>query len=129
MEIHINIDDDTPLFTQVIEQIKQAVSSGELAAGTQLPSIRQLASDLQINNKTVAKAYHLLERDNIIQTKGYRGTYIHPDAQDNCDVDLTSWVLSELTKSIQLFKNANITDSEIRIAFTDVMNSRANSQK
>lgn len=128
MEIQINIDDDMPLFAQVMAQIKQAVSSGELVAGTLLPSIRQLASDLEINNKTVAKAYRLLERDNIIQTKGYRGTYVHPDAQQNCNVDLKAWVHSELTKSIQQLRNADVTDSEIRIAFTDVMNNRTNKQ-
>ncbi|PHS77556.1 MAG: GntR family transcriptional regulator [Robiginitomaculum sp.] len=105
-----------------MEQIKHAVSSGELAAGCALPSIRQLANDLDINNKTVAKAYRLLERDNIIQTKGYRGTFIHPNAIENCTADLNAWVISELTKSINAFRNADVTDSEIRIAFIDVMN-------
>ena len=123
MEIQIDIDDKIPLFTQVMEQIKQAVSSGELAAGSALPSIRQLANDLDINNKTVAKAYRLLERDNIIQTKGYRGTFIHPNAIENCTTDLNAWVITELTKTISAFRNADVTDSEIRIAFTDVMNS------
>jgi GntR family transcriptional regulator len=124
MEIQIDIDDDAPLFTQIVVQIKQAVGNGELKTSASLPSIRQLASDLEINNKTVAKAYRLLERDRIIQTKGYRGTFIHPDAQQNCTVDLKAWVLGELSKSIQLFRNANVTDSEIRIAFTEAMNSR-----
>ena len=122
MEIQIDIDGKEPLFTQVMEQIKQAVSDGELVAGDPLPSIRQLASDLQINNKTVAKAYRLLERDHIIQTKGYRGTFIHPSAIENCTTDLNAWVTNELTKSISAFRNADVTDSEIRIAFADVMN-------
>ena len=121
MEIQIDIDDKIPLFTQVMEQIKHAVSSGELAAGYALPSIRQLANDLDINNKTVAKAYRLLERDNIIQTKGYRGTFIHPGAVENCTTDLNAWVSTELTKTITTFRNADVTDSEIRIAFADVM--------
>jgi len=122
MEIQIDIDDKAPLFTQVMEQIKQAVSSGDLAAGSPLPAIRQLARDLGINTKTVAKAYRLLERDNVIQTKGYRGTFIHPKAIENCTTDLNIWVTTELTKSITAFRHANVTDSEIRIAFADVMN-------
>ena len=125
MEIQIDIDDKIPLFTQVMEQIKHAVSDGALAAGDPLPSIRQLASDLEINNKTVAKAYRLLERDNIIQTKGYRGTFVHPSAIENCTADLNAWVTTELTKAITAFRNADVTDSEIRIAFTDVMNRHA----
>ena len=83
MEIVIDIDGSVPLFAQLIEQVKKAVLSDKIGAGDALPSIRQLANDLELNNKTVAKAYRLLERDSVIQTKGYRGTFIHPDAKAN----------------------------------------------
>ncbi len=124
MRIQIDIDDSTPLFAQVMAQIKKAVASGGLTAGSPLPSIRQLASDLEINNKTVAKAYRLLERDHVIQTKGYRGTFIHPSAVDNCSVDLKAWAAEELSKLIRELRNKNVTDSEIRIAFSLAMNFR-----
>ncbi len=76
MEIIIDIDDSVPVFAQLIGQIKQAVLCDKIGPGDALPSIRQLANDLELNNKTVAKAYRLLERDSVIQTKGYRGTFI-----------------------------------------------------
>ena len=60
MEILIDLTDPQPPFAQLMEQIRQAVSSGQLAPGEQLPSIRQLAGDLDLNSKTVAKAYRLL---------------------------------------------------------------------
>jgi GntR family transcriptional regulator len=122
IEITVDIESTTPMFTQLVMQIKQAVQSGQLAPGDPLPSIRQLANDLEINNKTVAKAYRLLERDAIIQPKGYRGTFVHPEAKDNCTVDLNAWVRKELTQTITAFKTAGVTDSEIRIAFADVLN-------
>ncbi len=122
MEITVDIESTTPMFTQLVMQIKQAVQSGQLVPGDPLPSIRQLANDLEINNKTVAKAYRLLERDAIIQPKGYRGTFVHPDAKDNCSVDLNAWVRKELTQTITAFKTAGVTDSEIRIVFADVLN-------
>src|SRR5690242_14660136 len=78
LEISIDIDNPVPQFEQLIGQVKAAVISGALKPGEALPSIRQLASDLDLNNKTVAKAYKLLERDEIIETKGYRGTFVHP---------------------------------------------------
>mgnify|MGYP000548407120 CR=1 FL=1 len=121
MEIIIDIDDQTPLFTQLIEQIKNAVKSGTLSAGDPLPSIRQLANDLDLNNKTVAKAYKLLERDEVIVTRGYRGTYIHNDAKKNSTKDINEWVLSELNKTIDRLKTSGATDSEIRIALNDTM--------
>ena len=101
-----------------------AVLSDELCPGDGLPSIRQLANDLQLNNKTVAKAYRLLERDSVLQTKGYRGTFVHPDAKANSTVDLNAWVVTRLTKTIEALRGSGATDSEIRIAFGDVMNRR-----
>jgi GntR family transcriptional regulator len=124
MQITINIDDPNPIFSQLVEQIKQAVDQDILNPGDALPSIRQLANDLEINSKTVSKAYKLLERDNVIQSRGYRGTFIHADAKVNCTVDLNEWVLKEFTKTISSYRQAGLTDSEIRIAFTNVMNNK-----
>jgi GntR family transcriptional regulator len=122
MHITIDIDDPIPLFTQLIEQIKLAVANKHIAPGDPLPSIRQLASDLELNSKTVAKAYKLLERDSVIQTRGYRGTFVHPDAQANCSVDLAAWTNEILNTAIEQLRSEGVTDSEIRIAFTQTMN-------
>ena len=124
MEIAINIDDPVPIFTQLMEQIKKAVASERLQPGDPLPSIRQLAGDLDINNKTVAKAYRLLERDNVIQTKGYRGTFIHPDARTHCEFNLQDWLDSELEKAVSSWRERGLTDSEIRNSFSKIMNKR-----
>ncbi len=125
MEIGIDIEASVPLFAQLIEQVKKAVLSDEVRAGDALPSIRQLANDLDINNKTVAKAYRLLERDSVIQTKGYRGTYVHPDAKVNSRVDLHALVVEKLAATIEALRGSGATDSEIRIAFGKVMNLRS----
>ena len=124
MEIVIDTSDSVPVFAQLINQIKKAVLSGELSAGAALPSIRQLANDMGLNHNTVAKAYRLLERDAVIETKGYRGTFIHPDAKANSAVDLNAWVTSILSETIKTLRGSGVTDSEIRIAFGNVMNNR-----
>jgi GntR family transcriptional regulator len=126
MEITINIEDPMPLFTQLVEQIKSAVISDKVRPGDPLPSIRQLANDLELNSKTVAKAYKLLERDLVIQSKGYRGTFVHPDAIVNSKMDLNADVLAQLDNAISNCKTAGVTDSEIRIAFSSAMNSKNN---
>lgn len=122
MEIVIDIDHPNPPFAQLITQIKQAVSNGDLVPGDALPSIRQLASDLELNSKTVAKAYRLLERDAVIQSRGYRGTFVHPEGPANSSVDLNEWVTSQLQQTIAAFRDAGVTDPEIRNAFNSVMN-------
>jgi GntR family transcriptional regulator len=87
-----------------------------LKSGDALPSIRQLANDLELNSKTVAKAYELLERDSIIETKGYRGTYVHSRAKTNCKFNLQEWTLRRLSEQIVELREAGVT-SEIRNAF------------
>jgi GntR family transcriptional regulator len=117
MEITIDIDNPVPQFEQLIEQVKAAVAEGVLKPGDALPSIRQLANDLDLNSKTVAKAYKLLERDSIITAKGYRGTYVHPRAKANCKYNLQEWTLRKLSEAIAGLREAGVTDSEIRNAF------------
>ena len=128
MEITIDIDDPQPQFEQLIEQIKAAVTSGVLKPGDALPSIRQLANDLELNSKTVAKAYKLLERDLIIEAKGYRGTYIHPKAKTNCKFNLQDWTLRELSETIAELREAGVTDSEIRNAFASAISKQPPAQ-
>jgi len=122
MDIVIDLDEAVPLFTQLIDQVKAAVLAGEIGPGDPLPSIRQLANDLDVNQKTVAKAYRLLERDSVIETKGYRGTFIHPRAKANCTVDLAAWAEETLGEAVATLRAEGVTDSEIRIAFANVLN-------
>jgi len=126
MEITIDIEDPMPLFTQVVEQIKSAIINNKIRPGDSLPSIRQLANDLELNSKTVAKAYKLLERDLVIQSKGYRGTFVHPEALVNSKMDLNSEVLAQLNSAISACRTAGVTDSELRIAFSSAMNVKNN---
>ena len=121
MEITIDIDDPVPQFEQLIEQIKAAVTAGVLKPGAALPSIRQLANDLDLNSKTVAKAYKLLERDAVIETKGYRGTYVHRKAKANCKFNLQEWTQRKLGETVAELREAGVTDSEIRNAFAGVV--------
>ncbi len=124
MEITIDLESPDPLFAQLIEQIKAAVQSGAIESGDALPSIRQLARDLEINNKTVAKAYRLLERDSVIQTRGYRGTFVHPEAKANSTIDLVAVVEEKLHAVVAELRELGATDSEIRVAFGEVLNRR-----
>jgi GntR family transcriptional regulator len=122
MKVVIDIEGELPVFAQLIAQIKEAVSSDALAPGDPLPSIRQLANDLELDNKTVAKAYRLLQRDGIVQSKGYRGTFVHPDAKAHCNDDLEALAFEKVASAVSALKQAGVTDSEIRIAFANVMN-------
>jgi len=121
MRIKIDTNLSTPLFQQLMDQIKKAVMDGLLKPDDPLPSIRQLANDLELNHNTVATAYRLLERDSVIQTKGYRGTSIHEDAIQNSTVNMNDSITTKLNETIKSLRESGATDSEIRIAFSNVM--------
>ena len=124
MEILLDPGDETPVFTQLITQVKNGVVSGELSPGLAMPSIRQLANDLSINQNTVAKAYRILERDKIIVAKGYKGTFIDTDAVANCSVNLAMKANNLMAETVATLRGVGLTDSEIRIAFSAVMKKR-----
>jgi DNA-binding transcriptional regulator YhcF (GntR family) len=76
MHIHIDPDVVTAPFEQIRTQIATMVSDGTLSAGTKLPTVRQLATDLGLAANTVAKAYRELESDGVISTDGRRGSFV-----------------------------------------------------
>ena len=63
-------------FEQLRAQIAERAASGVLAAGTRLPPVRQLASDLGLAANTVARSYRELEVDGVIETRGRNGSFI-----------------------------------------------------
>ena len=65
-----------PLYRQLIDQVLGGIASGTLAAGTQLPTVRQVAVDLAINPNTVLRAYRELEIRGVLETQQGTGTFI-----------------------------------------------------
>jgi DNA-binding transcriptional regulator YhcF (GntR family) len=75
----ITIDHDaaTPPYEQIRAQLAERIRAGELAIGTRLPTVRQLAGDLGLAVNTVARAYRELELGGLVQTSGRAGTFVH----------------------------------------------------
>ena len=80
MDIVIETHTPEPVYEQIVRQIHDAVKSGRLKPDTPLPTVRQLAGDLEINRNTVARAYRILEDQGVILTAGRKGTFIRADA-------------------------------------------------
>jgi GntR family transcriptional regulator len=76
MTFRLDSSSGVPFYRQIIDQVLLAVADGRLRAGTQLPTVRQLAVDLSVNLNTVAKAYRELENRGIVQTQQGTGTFI-----------------------------------------------------
>ena len=65
-----------PPFEQLRAQIASRVATGELPAGTKLPTVRGLAAELHLAVNTVARVYRELEADGVVATEGRRGTFV-----------------------------------------------------
>lgn len=76
MNIFISNSSKEPIYEQIKKQIKQSIYRGEVQEGDLLPSIRQLAKDLQISVITTKRAYEDLEREGYITSVVGKGSFI-----------------------------------------------------
>ncbi len=73
----IDYSSGTPIYRQIIDQIRFGIASGQLQLGEQLPTVRALAVELKVNLNTISKAYKELEIKNVLATQQGSGTFIN----------------------------------------------------
>lgn len=76
MYVTVDERDARPLYQQLVDEIKTLIARGELAAGTLLPPVRQVASDLGVNLNTVAFAYRRLQKEGLIRVRHGSGAVV-----------------------------------------------------
>lgn len=74
--IHITTGAGTPIYRQIVDQVRLGVATGALAAGDPMPSVRSLADRLVINANTVAKAYAGLVGDGVLESQQGLGFFV-----------------------------------------------------
>ncbi|MDT9721199.1 GntR family transcriptional regulator [Paenibacillus sp. ClWae2A] len=82
MNILISNASSDPIYMQILTQIRQSILSGELVAGDSLPSIRQLAKDLQVSVITTKRVYEELEKEKLIDSVVGKGSFVSGANQD-----------------------------------------------
>jgi len=75
--VSIDQHDPTPIYAQLERGLRAAIATGRLRPRDQLPTVRQLAVELQVNANTVARVYAELERAGVIETKRGVGSFIN----------------------------------------------------
>jgi GntR family transcriptional regulator len=98
MNIQLDFRSRQPIYLQIVEQVRERVASGELKQGDQLPTVRQLATELRVNFNTVARAYRLLDEAGLISTQQGRGTYIWEAPSEEIASHLRQQSLEGLTR-------------------------------
>ena len=73
---------ESPIYKQIVEQIKKSIAADHLRPGDHLPTIKQMASALRVNQNTVARAFHELGQEEVIITQRRRGSIVAIDSND-----------------------------------------------
>lgn len=76
MNLIINNSSQTPIYEQIVDQVKEQIIRGNLKEGNALPSVRAMAKELRISALTVKKAYDALEQEGYVVTVHGKGSYI-----------------------------------------------------
>ena len=118
-----------PIFRQIMDQVRAMVSSGQLAQGEMLPSIRSLATELEVNMMTVSKAYGRLEAEGILERVRGTGMRVR-DASPQGSLaerraELVPLIESMLTRAQQL----DLSEPQIIAAVRGVLKERKTWQK
>ena len=111
MFVTVDERDARPLYQQLVDEIKTLIARGELAEGTLLPPVRQVASDLGVNLNTVAFAYRRLQQEGLIRVRhGSGAVVVSQTLRETPDDRLRTQLRTALTQLIL----AGLKPQEIR---------------
>jgi len=121
MEINIVTSSPEPVYEQIVRQVQHGVAEGELKPGDALPTVRQLADDLQINRNTVARAYKLLEDRGVILTAGRRGTFVRDEAAHEVHRAKSGQAERAMRQTVSMLLGEGMTRAEVSALFRNVL--------
>lgn len=81
MLVNLDARDGRPLYLQIMDEVRRAVSVGTLRPEDPLPSVRELAAELVVNPRTVSQAYRELEHEGVVYVRRGQGTFVSSRAQ------------------------------------------------
>ncbi|MDF1511350.1 GntR family transcriptional regulator [Robertmurraya sp. DFI.2.37] len=118
MDIIISNFSGEPIYLQIVNQLKELIIKGILEESQKLPSIRNLAKELQISVITAQRAYDELEREGFIYTVVGKGSYVASINKEMYRETKTKIVEEKLSEAIKHAKQAGLTEKELK----DILN-------
>ncbi|MDQ0155500.1 GntR family transcriptional regulator [Robertmurraya andreesenii] len=123
MELPIRLSKESrePIYHQIEGQIKALIASGQLQAGSPLPSIRALSKDLEVSVITTRRAYQDLEYQGFIETIQGKGTFVAEVDKKRKDRMKMETVLGAIEKAVETALRHDYTIEEVEQVFQQVM--------
>ena len=121
MYISVDPKSSTPLYVQIKEQMRLAVASGAIKPGEQVPTVRDLATQLRINLNTVARAYRELQSEGLLTSRQGSGTFVSPDAQAISQAESRQMVRQMLDRIAATARSLQIERDELLALVAEVI--------
>jgi len=119
MYITVDEKDRRPIYQQIVDEIKGLIATGELAQGTFLPPVRQVAADLGVNLNTVAFAYRRLQKEGLVKVRHGAGALVisrvlKEPVGDHTRSQLTAALTQLVLSGLKPSEVRNLVDEELR---------------
>ena len=114
LALHISPSAGTPIYKQIVEQVQRLIAGGNLPEQTQLPSVRTLAEQLEINPMTVSKAYNAMESMGLLERRPGIGMAVADNRYNGLNLEQRLQQLEPSMKALLLeAKQLDIDDDEL----------------
>lgn len=124
MWIRVDHHSGVPVYRQIIEQVTFHIASGLLATGEELPSVRVLSKELQVNPMTISKAFSFLEHDGLLERRPGRPLVVADQGEGLLQVQRHQLVADDVhalvTKARQVGLSVDEVTRLIRESWTEV---------
>ena len=122
----MNFKDNKAIYLQIADRISDQILSGVLTPDGKVPSVRELAAEIEVNANTVARTYDHLQQNGIIFTKRGLGYFVSADAKDKIIASRRDLLMQgEMDYFLGQLKAVGITPAELQDLYNDYLN-RAN---
>jgi GntR family transcriptional regulator len=113
MNIVFSGTDEAPLYQQIFDQVGAQIVRGEIAGGSALPSIRDVAKELRISVITVKRAWEELERAGLIRTHAGKGCFVTSQLRQELEDKRLVLAAERLERDIGHYRSLGITKTEL----------------
>ena len=120
MDIILSNSSGKPIYEQIVDQIKEQIMTGTLAAGDALPSMRVLAKELRISVITTKRAYEELEREGFLDNVPGKGCFVAPQNRELLREAQLRRVEEKLTQAIEEARRGAVSLEELKEMLTEL---------
>jgi GntR family transcriptional regulator len=120
IEFRLDRSAGTPTYLQLVQQVRQALRTGVLAPGDQLPTAAEVVAGLAINPNTVLKAYRELEREGLVTPRPGQGTFVER-ALGAAPPAARAALRRDLSRCVATARQAGLETEDIEAVFVSVL--------